>query len=56
MPRMKLVTPEMDSSPKAGQKREITIGPLLTTTDHLFYIGMVIEGHIIRVVRFLFWL
>ena len=24
MPRMKLVIPEMDSAPKAGQKREIT--------------------------------
>ena len=39
MPRMKLVIPEMDSAPKAGQRREITSNCCIftmTTTGHFF--------------------
>ena len=61
MPRMKVMIPEMDSAPKAGQKREITCNYWTTfcksciltmiITGHFFYFDMVFEGHIIRVVR-----
>ena len=52
MPRMKLVIPEINFAPKAGQKREITCDYgttfvkkiTMTTTGHFLYFGMVFEG------------